>query len=121
MAVFAAMTRHTMVAASMAFLIQRFIRVTSKEKPPLSNRKIASAGAADSNAVDAQGRLADADRDALAVLAASADAVVELEIVADHRHPVQVGRPVADQHGALDRGADFAVLEPIGFGAFEPG
>src|SRR3984957_319688 len=76
-------------------------------------------GAAYRNTVDAQGGLADADRDALAVLAAGADAVVELEIVPDHRPPVQVGRPVADQHGALDRRADFAVLEPIGFGAFE--
>src|SRR5580692_9987953 len=76
-------------------------------------------GAAYRNTVDAQGWLADADRDALAVLAASADAVIELEIVADHRHPVQVGRPVADQHGALDRRTDFAVLEPIGFRALE--
>src|SRR3984957_13751050 len=76
-------------------------------------------GAAYRNTVDAQGGLADADRDALAVLAAGADAVVELEIVADHRYPMQVGRPVADQHGALDRRADFAVLEPIGFGALE--
>src|SRR5580698_2745172 len=76
-------------------------------------------GAAYRNTVDAQGRLADADGDALAVLAAGADAVVELEIVADHRYPAQVGRTVADQHGALDRRADFAVLEPIGFRAFE--
>src|ERR1700734_296286 len=71
------------------------------------------------DAVDAQGGLADADGNPLAVLAAGADAVVELEIVADHRHPVQVGRAIADQHGALDRRADFAVLEPIGFGALE--
>src|SRR3984957_10100263 len=76
-------------------------------------------GAAHRDAIDAQGRLADADGDALAGLAAGADAVFELEIVADHRDAVQVSRPVADQHGALDRRADFAVLEPIGFGAFE--
>src|ERR1700729_3907502 len=74
---------------------------------------------ANGNTVDAKRRLADADGNTLAVLAAGADAVVELEIVADHRHPVQVGRAVADQHGALDRRADFAVLEPIGFRAFE--
>ena len=39
---------------------------------------------ADRDAVDPQRRLADADRHALAVLAASADAGVEREIVADH-------------------------------------
>ena len=64
-------------------------------------------------------RLADADRHALAVLAAGADAVIEREVVADHRDAVQVGRPVADQHGALDRRADLAVLDAIGLGALE--
>src|SRR5580704_14572130 len=101
------------------------------EQPPLSARILSQTPGfcspgngqlprpADGDAVDAQGRLADADGDALAVLAASADAVVELEIVADHRYAAQVGRPVADQHGAFDRRADFAVLEPIGFRALE--
>src|SRR5271155_2088122 len=79
----------------------------------------ASAGSTDRNAVDAQGRLADADRHALAVLAAGADAVVERKIVADHGDAVQVGRSVADQHGALDRCADLAVLDAIGLGALE--
>src|SRR5580704_3900690 len=90
------------------------------EQPPLSVRILSQTPGfcspgngqlprpAHRDAIDAQGRLADADRDALAVLAAGADAVVEFEIVADHRHPVQVGRPVADQHGTLDRRADFA-------------
>jgi general secretion pathway protein A len=55
------------------------------------------------SAVDAQRRLADADRDALPFLAAGADAVVELEVVADHRHARQHVGAVADQRGALDR------------------
>src|SRR5258708_2959969 len=119
MAVFAAMTRPTMVAASTTFLIQRFILMTSNQMPPLRNSKIPSARAPNGDGVVAQGGLAAADRDALAVLAAGADAVVELEIVADHRYAAQVSGAVADQHGALDRRAAFAVLEPIGFGALE--
>ena len=41
-------------------------------------------GAAHGHRVDLQRRLADADRHALAVLAADADARVELQVVADH-------------------------------------
>src|SRR3546814_2322333 len=44
-------------------------------------------GTADGDGVDQHGRLADADGDALALLAAGADAVVELHVVAD-----QIGR-----------------------------
>jgi hypothetical protein len=50
------------------------------------------------------GRLADADRHALTVLAAGADAVVEPQIVADHRDLGQRVGAVADQGRALDRG-----------------
>ena len=35
------------------------------------------------------------------------------------RDAVQVGRPVADQHRALDRRADLAVLDAVGLGALE--
>src|SRR6266567_4039857 len=66
-----------------------------------------------------QRRLADADRHALAVLAAGADAGIQREIVADHGDPVQVGRPVADQHRALQRRAELAVLDLVGLGALE--
>src|SRR5262245_3955741 len=52
------------------------------------------------DAVHAQRRLADANWHALAVLAAGADAGVELEIVADHADAAQIGGTVADQHGA---------------------
>src|SRR6266571_2806745 len=75
----------------------------------LNSSDPSSAGTANRDAVDAQRWLADADRDALTVLAASADAVVESEIVADHRNAMQVGRPIADQHGALDRRGGVAV------------
>src|SRR6185312_9189748 len=64
--------------------------------------------------VHPQGRLADADGHALAVLAAGADAGVEFKIVADHADAMQVARAVADQHRPLDRRADLAVLEPVG-------
>src|ERR1700731_3223372 len=77
------------------------------------------ARAADRDAIDPQGWLADADRHTLAVLAASADAGVKRKVVADHGDPVQVGWPVADQHGALDRRVDLAVVDAISLGALE--
>src|ERR1700691_5683412 len=79
----------------------------------------ALARSADGDAIDAQRRLADADRHALSVLAAGTDTVVEREVVADHGDTVQIGRSVADQHGALDRRALLAVLDAISLGAFE--
>src|SRR6266566_4359435 len=85
----------------------------------LNSSDPSSAGPANRDAVDAQRWLADADRHALTVLAASADAVIELKIVADHRNAVQVGRPIADQHGAFDRRAKLAVLDPVSFGALK--
>src|SRR5262249_15534632 len=72
-------------------------------------------GAADCEAVHPQGRLADADRHTLAVLAAGADPVVEAEVVADHRDLGQRVRAIADQGRALDRGTDFAVLDQVCF------
>src|SRR5271156_1704290 len=76
-------------------------------------------GTADRDPLHAQRRLADPHGNPLAVLAAGADAVVEGEVVADHGDAVEVGRAVADQHRALDRGADLAVLDPVGLGALE--
>src|SRR5258705_5200063 len=75
--------------------------------------------AADRDAVHAKGGLADADRHALAVLAAGADAGVELEVVADHADAIEVGRAVADQHRALERRAELAVLDPVSLGHVE--
>src|ERR1700712_1223906 len=73
------------------------------------------AGPPHCDALHPQRRLADADRHALAVLAAGADAGIELKIVADHGDAMQVGRAVADQHRALQRRADPAVLDLVGF------
>src|SRR5262245_41696764 len=78
-----------------------------------------SAGPADGDAVHPQGGLADAHRHALAVLAAGADAWVELEIVTYHPDPVEVGRAVADQHGSLQRLRQLAVLDLVGLGDLE--
>src|SRR5690606_29456294 len=63
--------------------------------------------------LDPQGGLAHADRHALAVLAADADAAVELHVVADHRHPRKRIRAVADDGGALHRILDLPVLHPV--------
>src|SRR6478672_4446124 len=83
------------------------------------NRAEESAGATHGNAVHPQGWLADADRYSLAVFAAGADAGVELEIVADHGDALEIGRSVADQHGALERRAELAVLDLEGLGDVE--
>ena len=73
----------------------------------------------DRNPFHPQRRLADADRHALAVLAAGADSRIERKIVPDHGDAVQVGRPVADQHRALQGCPDLAVLDLVGLGALE--
>src|SRR6202012_4362329 len=77
------------------------------------------AGTSDRDALHPQGRLADADRHALAVLATGADAGVEREVIADHGDAMQVGRSVADQHRALQRRADLAILDLVRFRALE--
>src|SRR5262249_39756277 len=76
-------------------------------------------GAADGEAFDEQRRLADAHRHSLALLAAGADAGVELEVVADHPHLRERARSVADQRRAFDRRADLAVLDEVRLGARE--
>src|SRR5690606_39016018 len=62
-----------------------------------------------------QRRLSDADGYALAFLAAGADAVVELEIVAHHGHARQHVRSIADERGALHGRTEPAVLDEIRF------
>ena len=78
-----------------------------------------SARAADRQRVHAQRGLADAHRNFLAFLAAGADAVVELEVVADHRDAGHDFGAVADQRGALDRARDPAVLDQVGLAGRE--
>src|ERR1700761_9322494 len=66
------------------------------------------------HAVHTQGRLTDTDRHALAVLAAHADALVQRQVVADHRHAREYVRAAADQRGAFDRAGDLAVFDEVG-------
>src|SRR5512134_3796806 len=73
----------------------------------------------DSESFDAKRRLANADRHALAVLAAGADAQVEFHVVADHLHSGQGVGTVADQRGSLDEGSDAAVFDQVGLGRGE--
>src|SRR5258708_4015344 len=80
-----------------------------RSSPPSSDR----------NLVHPPRLLAAADRHALAVLATGPDAVIEGEIVADHADAMQVSRAVANQHRALQRRADLAVLDLVGLGALE--
>src|SRR4051794_134317 len=88
------------------------IETSSGSRPIEAKLVRLSARPADGNPVHAQSRLADPDRHALAILAAGADAGIEFEVVADHADAMQVARAVADQHRALDRRADLAVLQP---------
>src|SRR5688500_4958254 len=74
-----------------------------------------SAGsAANREPLDLECRLADADRHALAFLAAGADTRIEREVVADHGDARQHVGAVADQGGALHRMRDLAVLDQVG-------
>ena len=96
--------------------IERQARIAS---PSWAACARASGCAADGQAVDAQGRLADAHRHALAFLAAGADAGVELHVVADHGHARERIGAVADDGRALDRVLDLAVFDPVGFAGRE--
>src|SRR5580658_556655 len=75
--------------------------------------------AAHRQAGDLQRGLPHAHRDALAVLAADADAGVEGEVVADHGDAGERRGAVADQGGALHRRAQLAVLDQVGLAALE--
>src|ERR1700678_4123939 len=75
--------------------------------------------AADRQAFHAQRRLADTYRHRLAVLPASADARVELHVVADHGDLGHGHRAVADQRGAFDGRAHLAVLDQVALGTGE--
>src|SRR3954463_3020534 len=68
-------------------------------------------GTADGQSIDSERGLADADRYALAFLAAGADARVERQIVADNRDPCEGVGSVADERCALHRVGHLAVLD----------
>src|ERR1700741_455115 len=75
--------------------------------------------AANREPLDLERRLADPDRHALSLLAAGADAGVELQVVADHAHAGERVGPVADERRAFHRVRDLAVLDEIGLGGGE--
>src|SRR5512144_42925 len=68
---------------------------------------------ADRHPVDPQRRLPDAHGHALPILAAHADTLVELQIVADHRHMLEYFGSRSDQRRALDGPRDTAVFDQV--------
>src|SRR5712671_5227730 len=101
---------HRRCEVSIAMIGNRWIFRATAAAPAAGS----AAGSAHRDAVHPQRGLADADRYALAVLAAGADAGVEGEVVADHADLVEVGRAIADQHRAFQRSADPAILDLVG-------
>src|SRR5476649_2360080 len=79
----------------------------------------AGGGAADGERIDAERRLADAHRHALAILAAGADAGIERHVVADHADAGERLGARANQRRALDRLAELAVLDQVTLGDAE--
>src|SRR4029453_17183851 len=90
------------------------LRVACARRSARRSRMRSDLRPADRHAVDADGRQSHADRDGLAVFAAGAHALVELEVVADAAHAGERFRSVADQGRALDRAGDAAVLDQVG-------
>ncbi len=76
-------------------------------------------GSSNSDCVEPDGRQADTDRDALPILAAGPDSTIEFEVVSDPTHPGQYVRAIADQRGSLDRGAQLAIFDLVGFAQAE--
>src|SRR5712692_819787 len=114
--------RYSTMSNCCAELHQKLRAPSEKTKPSCSIIVAAQVGhpcssprPADGDAVHAQGGLADADRHALTVLAAGADAGIELEVIANHADAVEVGRAVADQHGTLEGLRALAILDLVGF------
>ena len=69
--------------------------------------------------VQFQGRLANAYRHRLPILAARPDAAVQSQVVADHRNPAHRLRTIADQGRTLDRRCDLAILDEVGLAGRE--
>src|SRR5262249_33591942 len=90
---------------------------SSSKRPSLSARS--SAGSSNRNSFHPQRRLPNADRDARAGLAAGTDSRVPCRVVAYHSDAMEIGRAVANQPGALQRCAKFAVFDFVGLGALE--
>src|SRR4029434_3957267 len=86
-------------------------------KPLTSSELSADTCAANGDLVDLERRLPDADRHGLTFLTANADAVVEREIVSDHRHARHHVGSGADQRGAFYGSSHLAVLDQIRLGS----
>src|SRR5262249_869735 len=97
-------------------------RISSRQEPGAQDQRTGRgpdkflSRSTDGDAVHTQGRLADADGHGLAILAASANAGIELEVISDHADAVEVGRTIADQHGALERLRKLATIDLVGLG-----
>src|SRR3954464_5929272 len=78
-----------------------------------------ASGSADRESVDFQRGDSDADRNALSVFAAGANAFVELQIASYHADSSKHVRAVADQRGVLQRRCDLAVLDHVALGGGE--
>src|SRR5690348_11434204 len=68
-------------------------------------------GAADRQILHLQGRLTYPHGNALPVFAAGSDAVIQLEVIADHGDPGQHVRTVTDERRPFQGRADAAVLD----------
>src|SRR5262252_5137087 len=75
--------------------------------------------AANGQRINAKGRLPNPHRDALPILAAGADAGIELHVVADHGNASHGVGTVADERRSFDRCTDLAVFDLVRLGAGE--
>src|SRR5581483_12483197 len=78
-------------------------RADSVSDNSTNSRTLTTSGAANGHAVHLDGWDADADGNCLAVLAAGADSLVELQVVTHHGDTGEHVRPVTDQGAALQR------------------
>ena len=73
------------------------------------------ADAADGHLIDLHGRDADTNGDALSILAAHADAFIQLQVVPDHGDIFESLRPVADERGPTHGPGKLAVFDEVAF------
>src|SRR5579872_2399435 len=79
----------------------------------VSREALTDARSSDCDRRDLHRRTADAHGYALAVLAAGPDAVADLDVAPEERHPAEHVRPVSDEIHSFERGRDFPVLHEV--------